>query len=354
MYLLNQLRHVYRDDILTTDNSSLCIWEECNRKFLYRVLLNLRDPEEKLAISFGKAMHSFLEFYYGGFDFETSFGAFVKTATRDNTKIQIRRVDSVNASQMMEYSVEFGYVLCKKYVESHPLDREYFEVLKDSDGKPYTETGFAIDLPNGIIIGLIDLMCRTRYNNRKVISDHKTTKHNLNATWLSQFNPNNQVSTYLYAASDYMGEPVTTAIINAIRVKDYSRGDVEENDKRLFHRIETTRTMAQLEQRMRHANFQLGQIQQSIAAGVDGFPMHTQSCNTKYGDCEYRRLCESQDDRMLQLMAETTFKVEKWVPYEVLEDSNTEKVITIDVNLEDHMKDKVDVIEKIKYIQAGV
>jgi hypothetical protein len=333
------------------DNSSLCTWEECNRKFLYNVLLSLKTPEEKVAITFGKAFHKFLELYYGGSSFETAFSGFVKTALFENSKVSVTRVESIDKGAIQEYSMEFGFVLCKKYMNTHPLDNEYFSVLKDNTNKPYLETGFALDLPNGIIIGLIDLLGVVNYNGRKVVIDHKTTKHNLNESWFSQFNPNNQLSTYLYAASDYLGEHITTAIINAIRVKDYKRGDDVDNDTKLFERRETTRSVEQLEQRMRHANFQLGQIQQSIDAGVDGFPMHTQSCESKYGSCDYRRLCLAKDNRMLEMLAQNTYKVEKWSPYEVFsENESVDKVVDVSVNLEDFRKDKVDLVEKGKYL----
>jgi hypothetical protein len=357
-YLLSKLRHVYRNDIVIMDNSSLCVWEECQRKFLYRSLLSLKEPEEKAAITFGKAFHKFLELYHSGFDFMTSFEGFVRTAHADNSKITVSRKECIAEDQIQEYSMEFGFVLCKKYMQTHPLDSEYFDVLCDADNKPYVETGFALDLPNGILTGLIDLLCRVKYNSRNAICDHKTTKMNLNLSWKSQFNPNNQMSKYMYAASDYLmdqlhGEWITTAIINAIRVKDYKRGNTEDNDKQLFDRIETTRSIEQLEQHIRHTNFQLGQIQQSIDAGIDGFPMHTQSCNTKYGDCEYRRLCLAKDDHMLQMLAETTYVVEAWSPYDILGEAKEgpEKIVTIDVDLEDRLKDKVDLVEKSKYIE---
>jgi hypothetical protein len=357
-YLNDQLSHIYttlsnkREEILTMDNSSLCVWEDCCRKFLYRVLLNLREPEEKAAITFGKATHSFLELYHGGFDFTTAFEGFVKTALFDNSKISVTRVDSIDKGQIQEYSMEFGFVLCKKYAQTHPVDQEYFLALKDGLGKPYLETGFALDLPNGIIIGLIDMIAEICSTKREIVVDHKTTKHNLNTTWFTQFNPNNQISTYLYAASEYLGREITTAVINAIRVKDYKRGDPEDTDTKLFGRIETSRSFEQLEQRMRHANFQLGQISRSIDAGIDGFPLHTFSCNTKYGDCEYMRLCKAKDDRMLQILAETTYKIEKWVPYEVLQDSEADKVIDIDIDLDDHKKNKIDLVEKEKFLHV--
>lgn len=360
----------YRDlfDTVTIDNSSLCLLEECQRKFLYRSVLFLREPEEKIAISFGKAMHKFLELHYANKSFEESFAGFCETALKENTRIAVSRVNAIDVGEVQEYSLEFGYVLCKKYFNAFPLDREYFTVLKDTQNIPYTETGFALDLPHGVLVGLIDLLGTINYNNNIAVIDHKTTKHNLNQSWLSQFTINNQISTYLYAASDYLcagienaPEWITTAIINALRVKDYRREKVddlqnldEEKASKLFQRLETSRSIYQLEQRIRHADYQLMQIGQSLEYGIDGFPQHTQSCNTKYGDCEYQRLCMAKDEKILEWLMRDTYKVERWLPYEELQESGTGKVIEIDVNLEDRKKDKVDLVDKTQYINTKI
>ena len=363
VYLKELITHLltptsYGDEVLVFDNSALCILEECQRKFLYAVLLSLKPPVEKPAITFGSAMHKFLEFYHAGRPFQECFEGFVRVAMAENSRIAVKREQSLDINLVSEYSMEFGYILCKKYAETHPLDKEYFTVLKDSNGKPYLETGFALDLPNGIVIGLIDGLGSINYNQRKMVVDHKTTKMNLNQSWLAQFNPNNQISTYLYAATEYLGEELTVALINAVRVKDYQRGSKEEIDRKLFNRIEVSRSPEQLEQRMRHANFQLLQIRQSIDYGLDGFPQHTQSCITKYGECEYRRLCLAKNDLMLQLLIEGSYRKQVWRPYDVFANSETENVIEVDIHNLDEIpgvpasikKPKVDVRDKNKYL----
>jgi hypothetical protein len=328
-YLQNRINHIYRRNIIVMDNSSLSVWEECNRKFLYKVLLSLKLPQEKPALTFGKSFHKFLEYYHAGFSFENAVEQFVIVATNEKSKIKTSRADSIENGIDPEYSLEFGFMLCKKYAETHPIDREYWEPLYDHEGKAYLEMGFAVDLPNGIIIGMIDGLGIIRSSRKKIVAEHKTTKYSINSQYLSDFNPNNQVSTYLYAASELTSHQIDTALINVIRVKDYKRGDPEENVDKLFRRIEVSRTVEQLEQRMRHANFQLNQINQSIEAGLDGFPMETRSCRTKYGECEYRMLCMSGSEKMLEIMAETTFQVDVWQPYKVFED--VKQVVEINV-----------------------
>jgi len=346
-YLEDKVKHIFskRDPgLIIMDNSSLSVWEECNRKFLYRVILSLREPKEKVALSFGKAFHRFLEYYYSGHTFEESFAEFVTTATKDNSQITVTKDESIENGHEQEYSLEFGFLLCKKYAEIHPIEREYFTPMKTDGGEYYLEMGFALNLLNGIIIGLIDGLATINSSKTDIVLEHKTTKYNINSSYLSDFNPNNQVSTYLYAASELLGKPVTTALINVIRVKDYKRGTPEENDEKLFGRIETSRDKEQLEQRMRHANFQLDQIQQSIDVGLDGFPMHTQSCRTRFGECEYRKLCMANNDRMIQILAESAYITKAWSPYEVFEDAK--KVVEVDV--QEHTVDLVDIKDVVE------
>jgi hypothetical protein len=350
LYLEDKVQHILskrNPDLLISDNSSLSVWSECNRKYLYRVILSLRDPLEKVSLSFGKAFHSFLENYYKGKPFEECFAAFTLTATKGNSQITVTKDESIENGKDQEYSLEFGFLLCKKYAEQYPLEREYFTPMRDTAGEHYLEMGFALDLVNGIIIGLIDGLSLVNATQQPLVLEHKTTKYNINSSYFSDYNPNNQVSTYLYAASELLGKPVTTALINVIRVKDYKRGTPAENDEKLFGRLETSRDPEQLEQRMRHADFQLGQIKQSIAAGIDGFPMETQSCRTRYGECEYRKLCMAKTDAMLEILAETTYISKTWSPYHVLE--GVEKVVEIDVCKD---KNKVDVVDTKSIIEV--
>jgi len=345
------------DFVIVEDNSALSIWENCNRKFLYRVLLSLQEKDERVSLTFGVAFHKFLELYHAGdFTFQECFEAFCTSAFKKNSKIATTRQVALDNNLLQEYSAEFGYILCKKYMQQHPLDKEYFTILRDSENKPYTETGFALDLPNGIVIGLIDGIGKINTTNKIVVIDHKTTKSQLNNSWKSSFNPNNQMSKYLSAASEYFGQRINTAIINGIRVKDYKRGDPKENAEKLFDRVETERTDAQLEQHMRHVNFQLGQIKQSINIGVDGFPMETNSCNGKYGECEYKRLCLAKDDYVIQLLAEGSYREEAWHPYEIFEESETKKIVEIGIKDLGELlnKPKVELLDKEFYLKNKI
>lgn len=340
------------DYTLVMDNSSLSVWEECNRKFLYKILLALKNKDEKVEITFGTAYHKFLELHHSGdYTFQECFEAFCKSAFKVNSRIAATRQQAVDSGLLQEYSAEFGYILCKKYSQLHPLDKEYFIILRDSENKPYTETGFALDLPNGILIGLIDgIASIPSANNKIIVVDHKTTKYGLTNTWFDNFNPNNQMSKYLAAASEYFGQKINTALINAIRVKDFKRGDPEENTEKLFGRIETYRSDEQLELHLRHANYQLKQINNSILEGLAGFPMETNSCHTKYGECEYRKLCMARSDFMIQLLAEGQYVEQRWSPYEVFEDSDTQKVVEVQFDINKAKAEKIDVKKTDEFI----
>lgn len=334
-----------RNNVLCMDNSSLGTYMECPRKFLYRCILSLKSPMEKPAITFGTAFHSALEAYYSGKPFEDCLFEFGKEAMKERSKISITMDAGTDIGQLGEYSLQFGHLLLKKYVDMHPLEHETFDIIRNDNGDYYLEQGFAIDLPHGILIGKIDGMGTKRVNKRKLVLENKTTKQCLNTTYLSGFNPNTQVSAYLYAAAIFLGELPECAIINAIRVKDYKRGDPEKNDEKLFVRIETKRTEQQLEQHIQHVNFLMSNVLVSIEHGLDGFPQHAPfSCNTKFGECEYKPLCMCDNEVMIERLAETAFVTQVFEPYEVFE--NVKKIIEIDTTRDN----KVDVREKEEFI----
>jgi hypothetical protein len=270
---------------------------------------------------------------------------FGKEAMKERSKISITMDAGTDIGQLGEYSLQFGHLLLKKYVDMHPLEHETFDIIRNDNGDYYLEQGFAIDLPHGILIGKIDGMGTKRVNKRKLVLENKTTKQCLNTTYLSGFNPNTQVSAYLYAAAIFLGELPECAIINAIRVKDYKRGDPEKNDEKLFVRIETKRTEQQLEQHIQHVNFLMSNVLVSIEHGLDGFPQHAPfSCNTKFGECEYKPLCMCDNEVMIERLAETAFVTQVFEPYEVFE--NVKKIIEIDTTRDN----KVDVREKEEFI----
>lgn len=350
VFMQDKITHIQsrqNPDLVIMDNSSLNVWGDCQRKFLYQTLLSLRETTEKPALTFGRGFHKFLEFYYSDHTFEDSFAEFVKVATKENSKITLSKDESIANGQNQELSLEFAFLLCKKYTETHPKEREYFTVLKDPDNNYYLEMGFAIDLHNGILIGMIDGIATINNTKQEIVLEHKTTSYNINSSYLSDFNPNNQISTYLYAATEFLGRPINTALVNVIRVKDYKRGDPSTNDEKLFGRLETSRDPEQLEQRMRHADFQMKQIKQSIDAGLDGFPQNTQACRSRFGECPYRRLCMAKSETMLQILAETTYTPQPWSPYNVFD--GVDKVVEIDVRNE-----KVDVKPADIYLEKDV
>ena len=78
------------------------------------------------------------------------------------------------------------------------------------------EIAFTIDTGLGFSYGgIMDLVVEK--NNEIFIVDHKTTSQ-LGAQFFSQFKPNNQISGYVWGASQLTNRRVSGAMINAIGV----------------------------------------------------------------------------------------------------------------------------------------
>ena len=105
------------------------------------------------------------------------------------------------------------------YYKRFPIAQEEFEVVTNAQGKPYLETGFAIDLGgNKVFTGKIDAIVRMKKSGRLWIVDHKTTQKLLNEFYFKTYSLHNQVTGYLWAVRELLGEEPEGCIINALRI----------------------------------------------------------------------------------------------------------------------------------------
>lgn len=309
---------IINKDIITVDNSALELFAICPRKFWYRCVNHLVPKKQKLSLSFGGSTHAGLFEYYSGSTTKEAFKAFILEARKEGSRLAKFAEDAIAIGTQAEYSLEFGTSLLGKYFEQHPLEHEDFRPLCDSDGKPFLEVGFCIELANGLYMGKIDGIGVWKEKDNAII-EHKTTKNTVDR-YIKWLNPNNQITGYLKAVKDYLDFDVAKCIVNIIRVKDFKRGSPEDTDQRLFMRHVVERTPAQIDARMRQIDLQINLIKNFLHIGLDAFYMNAPFACNAFGDCEYKPLCavsDDQDSEMMQMVVNGGYTKTEWHPYEI-------------------------------------
>lgn len=74
--------------------------------------------------------------------------------------------------------------------------------------------------------GRIDLLPQAHEGRTHTPVDHKTT-YDLTALWVRQWLTSSQITGYVWAAGQYCGEPVSTAYVNAIALREVPTSDRE-------------------------------------------------------------------------------------------------------------------------------
>lgn len=317
-------------DELTLSNSGIDTFMLCPRKYLYRHIMRIVANKEHEPLTFGTAFHAGLASYYSGGSDADIVKAFLLAAQEDRSQLTLSKAESKEENNTTEYSIQFGAELLLKYSKYYPRDKEIFSPVVDSDNNPYVEVGFAIDTQTGILIGKIDIICEFLSLGGIGTIDHKTSKYDFSPKYWSSFNPNNQVATYLLVVREYFNVNPSYFMVNAIRVKDYKRGDPEQTDQKLFGRGLTQRKPEQLDQRMKQIEWTIKHIKSFFQYGFDAFYMNApQACYHMWKPCEYIPLCKAQTMGMVKEVLEGTgaYMVSPWNMLD--ETKNTKKQIKL-------------------------
>jgi hypothetical protein len=238
--------------------------------------------------------------------------AFNERAKEEDACLSLHKQAATDSGTKAEYSIEFGFDLCAKYIERYPLATETFKVMVGGDKKPMLEVGFALHLGNGTVLGKMDGVI----DNGDLL-ENKSTSMYLTDIFLSQYTVHNQVSIYLAALRDLLGRTPKKCVMNLIRVHEYKRKPTEK-DAKLFSRVNVQRTDSQLDQTLRQFEFRINQIKNFLRVGFDAFYQSApDACMHKFGVCEYLPLCMAQEKELVEMIMYGEYKEEEWVPYDI-------------------------------------
>ncbi len=293
---------------MVIDNFALTMHQACPAKYDLRIRNRWTSRRKSGALNFGAVLHEGLASYYrNGATKHALPGALmaIKENWKEDQPAEDFRTLEKCLRTMMEYAEHYGSenftVLGapeNPLIENHfTLDTELYlplcwhETVDPATGLVTGTTGCGhlhpmsepiryqncsiCSLPlepleyGGIFDGVVS------FAGRYFILEHKTTTQ-FGSYYFDQYNPNNQVTGYIWAARKLSGQPVGGAIINAIGIYKASATK--------FGRQITTRTEAQISEWLKNVWYEASEIQ--INQKNNYWPMRTGSC-TMYGKCEF-------------------------------------------------------------------
>lgn len=330
------LKHLNNDDyILELDWSSSEPMLTCDRAAEYR-LVHSRSTPAKAPLTYGAALHNALEHYYHErhefgpaiAQMPTSIAAALQTAEAEFVKLP----SDVGEWRTYDRLVETFTAYVRHYAD------EDFAVL-DYGGAPMIERSFRCELgvidvntflpyPRKLLVvdppldtaphfrvgklhivwtGIIDLVISQAGQTRVV--DHKTTSI-AGDGFYDSFELSQQFIGYQWATEKLLGFQLDGALLNAIigrKPTEKGKGKTLEFARRHYnyprHRIDEwpLSIMAIIEDFVHH-----------LTQGF--FPVKTQWCQGKYGQCPFFKVCTAPPEHRQALLYSDLFTANTWNP----------------------------------------
>ena len=286
---------IIKDGVWFIDHSSLEYIMTCTRKAQYHLVEKRKPADERMALSFGQAVHSALdEVFRHGPDagqpaLTTAFQS-INVPTGDHR-------DLLKASQMLD-----------EYIHSDYLAHDW-EVVTGPSGL-CCELPFSI--PLGIVRGVrivwtgrIDLIVRRDLG--LYVVDHKTTSV-FGKTYYDSFQHSSQTLGYVWAGQQYLNEPFRGFIINAFPVRKSKPPTRDEPPRQRVFPVDQDNVD---EWRLNT----LALLDLFLGVAGDGFyPRMTNQCTTKFGRCEYFDVCALPPASRLPVLHSNAFQDVTWSP----------------------------------------
>lgn len=260
-------------DPFYADYTMISAWLRCRFYYYFRHVRHIVPLTIAAPLSFGKTWHSATEMMAKGDSIDK-----VKKHFADEYK---------NEEKDEKRTPEKGQLMLTTYEQKY-------------NGVPlefvYTETPFAIELPNNIILcGRIDAI--VKWKGEIYVFERKTTSA-LGKTFFEQFELNYQIDIYSLACYELVGE-CAGAIIDVARVV---KGKTSYDD---FIRVPVSRTQEDLY----FAKKNLVEIVEDIQRGP--IYQNKDNCMKWFRKCAYHDLCMGAcDERIIRAQ----YKHEDWDP----------------------------------------
>lgn len=265
---------------------------QCLRLFYWRHERAVVPLAPRMPLAYGRAVHASLAAHYEGKTAGQCLKAFEDCWDEDVTPW---------VTEMTEDDPKRNPV---KWAQVFMAYRSFYKT------EPFTvrnvEAPFFLPLDDKLALGgIIDLL--VEYLGRLMVIDHKTTSYT-NPSYFASFNPNHQFSAYLLGASEILGEPIQTALINCILTHN-----TETRPERLFIRQPTTRSPAQHQMLKEEITGWWSIVRACRQSG--NWPRNDDRCQRWPGGCDYHSLCtDITTDYRRIIPSKAIFRESVWDP----------------------------------------
>lgn len=303
------------------DNTRLSDYKECPRKFFFRHIKHWRRKGIAMPLIFGLSWHEAMDVVWGLMgrtdDTKVHALAFERFCQEWVAQGQPMEEDA-NSEEIERWKMRRPSVASEMlwhYIQKvGPFIRES-EIIN-------IERPFAVPLdpenPNLFYIGRLDKEIR---RGRSVhIVEHKTTtafskEHGFLLDYQQSWTPNSQIDGYLHSGHMLHGDDMKSVYVDAVLVH------------KVHHSIQkfipVERMLTALDDWRNATQMWVDRVENDKAVYRSGdtescFPMNTNSCHGKYGQCSYIDVCKFVAKPMQRTTPPEGFEVERWSPFETL------------------------------------
>lgn len=208
---------------LALDNTILKSVAACHTQAVLRHVHGLTSEEESAALAAGTAAHEALALWLGGAGRGPALAAFTAAYASMAALVEDRIARDPQAAKFLgRFRVENLAAILDRYFETNPLDRLPFEAVES-----LIEVAYEVPLDDAgefIFTGRLDAIVRERASGQLYVLDHKTTGQ-IDVKWAGGFRLDSQMTGYVWAAEQTLGERVAGVYINGIEFSKLPSSD---------------------------------------------------------------------------------------------------------------------------------
>lgn len=275
------------------NSSALGVIKDCPRKYQYLYIEGWVPKGESVHLRFGTLYHKGLELYdtyiIEGDDHDTALDRTVDYLLQNTWDGRDENGEGGKPWDTSEHPAgnkKNRETLIRSviwYIEHFKDDPTTTVIL--NNGKPALEMTFTTEInvltPKGepyLLTGHMDRLAY--YGDDKFVMDRKTTGGNVGPFYFTKFNPDNQMTLYIFAAKVVYDVPVAGVIIDAAQIAvgftNFNRGITARSKNQLEDWLDDTAHWLKAAEHYAERQY---------------WPMNDQSCH-KYDGCVFRQICD--------------------------------------------------------------
>ena len=286
----------------TSLNEAICL-----RKYYYSIICGWEPRQRSVDLTFGILVHRGKETYYKakarGASHQEALRVCLKTVLVESWDQAHGR--AIEMADPQKNRVSLVRALVWTLDESDGDDP--FQTITLASGEAAAELSFRFDTGyRSRLTGASFLLCGhldriAEFGGQHYIEDTKTTRHQLDARWLSQFTPDNQFSTYTLAGQVVWHQEIAGMTVSGIQIGvNFVRS----------RRVLVPRPPSVIEEWHQDLGWKIAALER--AAEAQYWPMDDRACGL-YGGCKYRAVCARPPGARQQWL-EADFTRRVWDP----------------------------------------